>query len=266
MKKLFSVLVAIMMPMVIQAQEVMKVEFKDGTISEFQVKNIYKVYFSGEDITPDVYVNPDSMKYVTVFTNRFGNPSPTHHWGFELNSLNGNSSQNHDNEEYDYRVMAEDLSTNENSDFDFNDVVFDVKYVSPTVAKVKVRAAGGIFPIRIDQNDDYEIHALLGGAVTMLNTFAGHHNDLEADEIEVSGNFGSSSADAQFKLGIKNIKVEVNKGGGWSELFAPIGTAASKIAVPVSVDWCNEYQDIDEKWGTGAFAAWVQDENQYFWE
>ena len=167
--------------------------------------------------------------------------------------------------EYDFRVMAEDLSTNENSDFDFNDIVFDVKYVSSTVAKVKVRAAGGIFPIRIDQNDDYEIHALLGGAVTMLNTFAGHHNDLEADEIEVSGNFGSSSADAQFKLGIKNIKVEVNKGGGWSELFAPIGTAASKIAVPVSVDWCNEYQDIDEKWGTGAFAAWVQSEQAPFW-
>ena len=266
MKKLFSVLVAIMMPMVIQAQEVMKVELKDGTISEFQVKNIFKVYFDGEDNTPDTYVDPDSIKYVTVFTNRFGNPSPTHHWGFELNSSNGNSSQNNDNEEYDYRVMGEDLSTNENSDFDFNDIVFDVKYVSSTKALVKVRAAGGIYPIRIAGRDDKEIHALLGAAMTMTNTYAGHHYQYDAEAFEVDGNFGSSSDDTQFMLGVKNIKLEVNKGGGWRELFAPIGKAASKIAVPVSVDWCDEFCDIEQKWGTGTFAAWVQDENQYFWE
>ena len=169
--------------------------------------------------------------------------------------------------EYDFRVMAEDLSTNENSDFDFNDIVFDVKYVSSTVAKVKVRAAGGIFPIRIDQNDDYEIHALLGGAVTMLNTFPGHHYDLEAQEIEVSGTFGESADDPAFKAGVREIKIEVSKDGSrtWTELTAPTGKAASKIGVPVSVDWCNEYQDIDEKWGTGAFAAWVQSEQAPFW-
>ena len=169
--------------------------------------------------------------------------------------------------EYDFRVMAEDLSTNENSDFDFNDIVFDVKYVSSTVAKVKVRAAGGIFPIRIDQNDDYEIHALLGGDVTMLNTFPGHHYDLEAQEIEVSGTFGESADDPAFKAGVREIKIEVSKDGSrtWTELTAPTGKAASKIGVPVSVDWCNEYQDIDEKWGTGAFAAWVQSEQAPFW-
>lgn len=173
-----------------------------------------------------------------------------------------------DDDPYDYRVMAEDLSTNENSDFDFNDVVFDVKYVSSTTAKVKVRAAGGIYPIRIAGNDSYEIHALLGGGMTMLNTFKGHHYDLEAEEIEVSGSFGSSAGSDEFKAGVRNIKIEVSKDGSntWVELTAPTGKAASKIGVPVNVDWCDEYQDIDKKWGTGAFAAWVASEQAPFWK
>ena len=168
---------------------------------------------------------------------------------------------------YDYRVMAEDLSTNEKSDFDFNDVVFDVKYVSSTIAKVKVRAAGGVYPIRIAGNDNYEVHALLGGGMTMLNTYAGHHNDLTAQVIEVSGSFGSSAEDAQFKAGVGAIKIEVSKDGSktWTELTAPTGKAASKIGVPVDVDWCDEFQDIDEKWGAGAFAAWVGNETNKFW-
>lgn len=168
-------------------------------------------------------------------------------------------------EEYDYRVMAEDLSTSENSDFDFNDVVFDVKYVSSTTAKVKVRAAGGIYPIRIDGKDNYEIHALLGGGMTMTNTYPGRHNEYDAETFEVSGSFGSSAADPAFKAGVGAIKIEVNKGNGYTELTAPTGKVASKIGVPVDVDWCDEYQDIDEKWGTGAFAAWVADESNPFW-
>jgi hypothetical protein len=173
-----------------------------------------------------------------------------------------------DDDPYDYRVMAEDLSTNENSDFDFNDVVFDVKYVNSTTAKVKVRAAGGIYPIRIAGNDSYEIHALLGGSMTMLNTFKGHHYDLKAKEIEVSGSFGSSAGSDEFKAGVRNIKIEVSKDGSntWVELTAPTGKAASKIGVPVNVDWCDEYQDIDERWGTGAFAAWVANEQAPFWK
>ena len=177
---------------------------------------------------------------------------------------------NPDPTEYDYRVMAEDLSTNEKSDFDFNDIVFDVKYVSSTTAKVKVRAAGGIYPIIIDGNLDYEIHALLGATgstLTMMNTYKNHHYDFEAEDIEVSGSFGESAGSDEFKAGVGNIKIEVSKDGGqtWVELKAPKGKAASKIGVPVNVDWCDEYQDIDKRWGVGAFAAWVQNEQAPFW-
>lgn len=170
---------------------------------------------------------------------------------------------------YDFRVMAEDLTitaSGAKSDFDFNDVVFDVKYVSSAKALVKVRAAGGIYPIRIAGRDDKEIHALLGGGMTMTNTYPGKHYQYDAEPFEVDGTFGSSSADAQFKLGVKAITVEVNKGGGWTTLDAPTGKVASKIGVPVSVDWCDEFQDIDKKWGANAFENWVASESAPFWK
>lgn len=170
---------------------------------------------------------------------------------------------------YDFRVMAEDLTitaSGAQSDFDFNDVVFDVKYVSSTKALVKVRAAGGIYPIRIAGRDDKEIHALLGGGMTMTNTYPNNHYQYDAEAFEVDGNFGSSSADAQFKLGVKAITVEVNKGGGWTPLEAPTGKVASKIGVPVNVEWCDEFQDIDTKWGANAFENWVASEGAPFWK
>ena len=174
--------------------------------------------------------------------------------------------------EYDLRVMAEDLHVSENSDFDFNDVVFDVKYVDATHVQLKVLAAGGIYPIRIAENDAYEAHALLHAPMTMVNTRAGNKAEYTADVITVTGNFGSSKGDAQFGLGVRDIKVEVSKDGGttWAPLVAPTGKVASKIAVPVTVDWCDEYQDIDVKWGgsitSGKFAAWVANESNKFWE
>ena len=73
------------------------------------------------------------------------------------------------------RVICEDLFANSGSDFDFNDLVFDV--VFGTSAKIIIRAAGGTLPIYI--NNGTEIHKLMGndtpdekGLLPMLNTGA----------------------------------------------------------------------------------------------
>ena len=92
------------------------------------------------------------------------------------------------------------------------------------------------------------------------------HYQYDAEPFEVEGTFGSSSADAQFKLGVKAITIEVNKGGGWTVLEAPTGKVASKIGVPVNVEWCDEFQDIDTKWGANAFESWVSNEQAPFWK
>jgi hypothetical protein len=81
------------------------------------------------------------------------------------------------------RVIAEDLTSTEAGDFDFNDIVFDVDYVSTNEVKVTVQAAGGTLPLYIDGK---EVHQLFitanpsattdqGGVIdtkTMINTKA----------------------------------------------------------------------------------------------
>ena len=87
------------------------------------------------------------------------------------------------------RVMGEDLTINTNSDFDFNDVVFDVTWGKGNKeATIVLKAAGGELPIYIVRDDDeLEIHALFANAnpgsgitqKTMINTTTGLHNEYK---------------------------------------------------------------------------------------
>lgn len=60
-----------------------------------------------------------------------------------------------------YRVIAEDWSAKGQSDFDFNDVVFDVDPRDDGFggAKITIFAAGGIWPLKVNGR---EVHGLLG--------------------------------------------------------------------------------------------------------
>ena len=145
------------------------------------------------------------------------------------------------------RIMAEDLSASEGTDFDFNDVVIDVDIENGN-AYCSLLAAGGTLPLRIAGSDNLEVHSLFGVPVNeMVNTKAGHHQDYAAVPFVLNG-----ITDAQ------NIKLEVNKNGQWLEMTARQGQPAAKIAVPQSVDWCNERQGIN-------FGGWVQDVNYIWW-
>lgn len=146
-------------------------------------------------------------------------------------------------ETYDIRIMGEDLSAQEAGDFDFNDVVLDVKFGSS--AKLCLRAAGGTLPLRIDGNDAWEVHALFGlnNTSTMVNTTSGKHTEYEPVPLELHRAI-YSAADA------RSIKLEVWKNNRWQELTAEISEPAAKIAIPVTTgtDWLNERQSIkDEK-------------------
>ena len=57
-----------------------------------------------------------------------------------------------------YRVIAEDLSADDASDFDFNDVVFDViPNDTKDAAKIVLRACGGIYKLTVG-DADHEVH------------------------------------------------------------------------------------------------------------
>ena len=166
------------------------------------------------------------------------------------------------------RVMGEDLSAVEGSDFDFNDVVFDVMWTA-TGAKIRLMAAGGTLPLFIGSESN-EVHKLFGftDSYPMINTNASDPKNKErngiytaADGLEpvifdITGDFNQDA---------NNIPVKVFKSNEWKELTARKGNPASKFGVEPTVEWAEEYLDIDVKWN-GAFSDWVQGLRDYFYK
>ena len=108
-----------------------------------------------------------------------------------------------------YRIIGEDLSATSDTDFDFNDVVLDVK-ITDKGADCILQAAGGTLPIRINGQDGPEVHELFGvDTDVMVNTNAEKKglkgkSGLPAVSFSITGKF--SSAD--------DVKIEVKKDDG----------------------------------------------------
>jgi hypothetical protein len=165
------------------------------------------------------------------------------------------------------RVIAEDLNAKENSDFDFNDVVFDVLWSynddkSTQEVKVKLLACGAEYSIYIGSDDNnFEIHEAFaeanpGRGITLrrydINTVDGH-DKYTYPEITLADDCWSGTT---IKDIAKSILVRVSKSGILYELEAPKGKAPGKIAVGTDFDWCDEREDIDAKY---YFKEWVGD-------
>ena len=151
----------------------------------------------------------------------------------------------------DYRVIAEDLTVGEkNNDFDFNDVVFDIKFDYPAgKTTIILRAAGGTLPLKVG---GVEVHEKFGVPVTTMVNTGGVSKDPVPFEL-----------DGTFDKDPNKIEVWVQKDGNWIELEALKGKVASKICVGVDYDWCSERQDIATKYPS--FAQWVQNTTPTNW-
>lgn len=168
------------------------------------------------------------------------------------------------------RVIAEDLTINDYSkDFDFNDAVFDVKWnKTQNKVSVKVLAAGGELTMYIGGTkdgvdgvrtvNDYFAAANPNAGITaktMINTAAGQHDHYNTFEYDLDSSEWSGTTIEEIA---KSIYVRVMKSGELITLTAERGRAAAKIAVGTDYDWCDERQDIDEKFG-GKFSKYVGD-------
>lgn len=159
------------------------------------------------------------------------------------------------------RVMCEDLGAAK-SDFDYNDVVFDVKFIkngSKFTADILLQAAGGVLPLYIGNK---EVHELFKVPVsTMVNTTAGHHNDVEPVHftVELPGNNYTTAWDA-----INALPVKVITDGGEVLLTTNPGRPAEMIAVPVTTDWSDEQVSIKNTYPK--FANWIKDASVKWWE
>ena len=150
-----------------------------------------------------------------------------------------------------YRVIAEDLSAEQEGDFDFNDVVFDVVESKNGNTILKLICAGGILPLRVMNQ---EVHGLFGetepdanGNYKMYNTGAGPN--VSPVTFEIQGVYITPEQ-------IKNIVIEVYKEGAWIELTATRGKPACKILVDNSFIPVAERRNIANQYGN--FTNYVQ--------
>ncbi len=159
------------------------------------------------------------------------------------------------------RVMAEDLSATEASDFDFNDVVLDfVANEDGTAATIYLQAAGGTLPLRINENDAWEVHKLFGVATNVMVNTGATAKGLNGEENKPTVTVGTVTGDysaEKFCESVNKVKIEVQKNGVWMELTAKKGEACCKFAcVPAyEYKWVPELENID---GYYTFSDWVK--------
>ncbi len=225
-------------------------------------------------------------RYVTV---KIGDPDQVREID-QVHAVDGNIAMNGDNdytdwivrlykarpreetsETHSYRVIAEDLNATEASDFDFNDVVFDVVPNGTTGAKIMLQAAGGIYKLTVN---GHEVHEAFGekaneaGTYPMINTQAGPTHD-PVKLCTLYGDFTGSDAPAM----IKDIVIKVYKPGFEEEgveLTATTGKPACKILVDSSFEIIKERTGIADaktnfhkyvtgNWDTATEGFWWQE-------
>lgn len=155
---------------------------------------------------------------------------------------------------YTIRIIAEDLTfgQDKDTDFDFNDVVFDVAIMSNGETWVKLQAAGGTLPLFIE---NFEVHDMFGvNRDVMVNTKSSIH--------------GATKEPREFKLAktytnAKSIPIYVQKNGTRILLKAEKGEPASKVGVPVTFKWCDERVSI--KGSYPLFSDWATKHPELLW-
>lgn len=149
------------------------------------------------------------------------------------------------------RIVAEDLTVGENSDFDFNDVVFDVFWdASKSQTTIRLRAAGGELPLYVA---GHEVHKEFGynSSYPIINTGWDGTIDYEKRYVDftIDGVYNTRAA-------ANDIPVMVTKRGEDKDLIdilltARTGKVASKVCVGRDYEWCSERLDIDKKFRKG---------------
>lgn len=179
-----------------------------------------------EDVARDYIYNDWIVKIVPGYGETIPDPDP-------------------DPKTYSVRIICEDLMANASSDFDFNDVVFDVNYTE-NVNKtfITIKAAGGTIPLYIQGNevhklfqDEYPDAGIIlpaeGVKGTMINTHANGGVQVGDVSLELDG-----------IIAPKDIAITINNGGTSIPLKAEVGQPAAKIAVSPTFQWLDERVDI----------------------
>lgn len=174
------------------------------------------------------------------------------------------------------RVMCEDLGNT--YDFDFNDLVFDVRYVydkgnentvNKVTALITVQAAGGTLPIYLGQSADRsrEAHSILGVSSTSIPVNVASVRGVARNPGVITLPLPALDGANENALNPgKDIDILVgsSKAGDLNVVMLPRAgennsIAPQKIAADVSVKWPKESQQIEDCYSN--FSNWVNKMN-----
>ena len=177
------------------------------------------------------------------------------------------------------RVICEDLSVRESTDWDFNDAVFDVQLLGEnSKVKITLLAAGGTLPLTVAGE---EVHGKFKefnpsyvdiSTGTMLSTGSTNstgkydHINCVAPYYIIDNIFGSTNIREVAKKIPVQVQKLVNGEKRWVTLECEKGKATAKVAVKKDFDWCDEREPINSKYRDydklgnefGAFSLFVQ--------
>ena len=166
------------------------------------------------------------------------------------------------------RIMCEDLGST--SDFDFNDIVFDVVSYKQEedltyTATILVQAAGGTLPVYIGSVDEAnEVHHILlqnnsGSTSTPLNVTKGGKR-YPAQKHIVKNLPSTNPSDIPLYGKGTMFGTDDEEAIRICENYRDLGiNAPQKICVPTTTRWTVEHGDIGEAYKN--FATWVQKEH-----
>ena len=132
------------------------------------------------------------------------------------------------------------------SDWDFNDVVFDVKFTSATTANVKIVGAGGVYPLFVA---GHEAHQALGQSGPDSEGRYKIQNSGTSTPFEVTGI-------DKTKNGKDILVTVVRKSSSGEEIISELKAEVGKPAAKIGVNPKAERQDIRSKYPL--FSDWVQ--------
>ena len=150
-------------------------------------------------------------------------------------------------------LACEDLG--DTDDFDFNDVVFSVKYTAgSTTAFVTPLAAGGTLPANICFNGQVvgqEVHEWFGVSTsTMVNTTSRQGRVAKTVELSVGEDFTMTDNMGGFTIDVNNGKTTV---------AAPAAGAAPQMILVSDANWAWPYERVSIVSAYGLFKDWSAD-------
>ena len=175
---------------------------------------------------------------------------------------------------YARRVIAEDLGTAEATDFDYNDVVFDVVWddAEGTGTTITLKAAGGTLPLWLvifDENatnipSDYNAESDPRGIISWKKEVHEWFDEGTTDKTITTqtmvntGLVEGTAAPEHFGKAIyaDQVRIFVYK-EGWYEITAPTGKPAQKLATGTDFKWLGERVPITGQTYYGNFLEYI---------